>query len=374
MIIATIGRIRLLTSELTSIANATPITNATASSTMFPRNRKSRSSFSILPSFGSGRRDCGRRRGAILSRRSVLVSRRRQRPRTATSSVARVVTIEDLATVPLFAALGEGARERLARVAADISLLAGEYAAHEGEERALFAVLDGRIEPTKLTDGIARVVGVRNPGDLFGEVPITLGTVFPVGFRAAESSRVMRIEAHDYHAISSVEPELAKEVGRLARHRMGGESGLQGIAETPPPPRAIVVGHRWDASCTELRRFLDRNQITFRWVTPDAPDAQEQWEGPLPTADCLPAIRVVDGKTVVRPQFRRIAALLGLAPHAAAAAYDVVIVGARPAGLPHGVYGASEGLSTIVVEREAPGGQAGTSSRIENYLGFPNAV
>jgi thioredoxin reductase (NADPH) len=286
-----------------------------------------------------------------------------------------MVTAEDLDAVPLFAALGEDARERLARVAADISLVAGEYAAHEGEERALFAVLDGRIEPVKLTDGIPRVVGVRNPGDVFGEVPITLGTVFPVGFRAAEASRVMRIEAHDYHAVASVEPGLAQEVGRLARHRMGGSGGLQGIAENPPPPRALVVGHRWDASCTELRHFLDRNQITFRWVTPDAPDAVEHWGGALPADGDLPAIRVAaDGKTVVRPQYRRIAELLGVATDPAAAEYDAVIIGAGPAGLAAAVYGASEGLRTIVVEREAPGGQAGTSSRIENYLGFPNGV
>ena len=285
-----------------------------------------------------------------------------------------MITTEDLAAVPLFAALSERARERLARVAADISLQPGEYAAHEGEERSLFAVLGGRIEPVKLTDGVARVVGVRDAGDVFGEVPITLGTVFPVGFRAAEASRVLRIEAHDYHAVASVEPDLAKEVGKLARHRMGGAGGLQGIAENPPPPRALVVGHRWDASCTDLRRFLDRNQITFRWVTPDAPDAPEQWRGALPNEEDLPAIRVVDGKTVVRPQFRRIAELLGLATDAAAAEYDAVIVGAGPAGLAAGVYGASEGLSTIVVEREAPGGQAGTSSRIENYLGFPAGV
>ncbi len=155
---------------------------------------------------------------------------------------------------------------------------------------------------------------------------------------------------------------------------MGGAHGLQGIAAEPPPPRAIVVGHRWDASCTELRHFLDRNQITFRWLTPDAPDAAEHWGGPLPAEEDCPAIRVVDGKTVVRPRLRRVAELLGLATEAAAAEYDAVIVGAGPAGLAAAVYGASEGLRTIVVEREAPGGQAGTSSRIENYLGFPSGV
>jgi thioredoxin reductase (NADPH) len=285
-----------------------------------------------------------------------------------------VVTPEEIAGVELFAALDRAQREQLARVAADISLVAGEYAAHEGGERALFAVLEGRIEPVKLVDGIERVVGERCPGDVFGEVPIVLGTVFPAGFRAAEASRVMRIDAHDYHAVAAVVPDVAEEVGRLAAHRMGGSRGLQAMAAEPPPPRAIVVGHRWDPSCGELRRFLDRNQITFKWLTPDAPDAGARWGGPLPAEGDLPAIRVVDGKTVIRPQLRRVAELLGLGTEAVAAEYDTVIVGAGPAGLAAAVYGASEGLRTIVVEREAPGGQAGTSSRIENYLGFPSGV
>ena len=285
-----------------------------------------------------------------------------------------VVTPEEIGQVALFAALDPAQREQLSRVAADISLVAGEYAADEGGERALFAVLEGRIEPVKHVDGIERVVGERRPGDVFGEVPIALGTVFPVGFRAAEASRVMRIEAHDYHAVAAVAPDIAKEVGRLAANRMSGLRGLQGIAAEPPPPRAIVTGHRWDASCTELRRFLERNQVTYKWLTPDTPDAGDRWGGPLPADGDLPAIRVIGGKTVIRPQLRRVAELLGLGTEADAAEYDTVIVGAGPAGLAAAVYGASEGLSTIVVEREAPGGQAGTSSRIENYLGFPSGV
>ncbi len=284
------------------------------------------------------------------------------------------MTTEEIGGVALFAALGTAERERLSRAAADISLMPGEYAVHEGEERALFAVLEGRIEPIKLVDGIERVVGERRPGDIFGEVPIALGTVFPVGFRAAETSRIMRVEAHDYHGVAAVVPDVGKEIGRLAAHRMGGSRGLQGIAAEPPPPRAIVVGHRWDASCAELRHFLERNQITFRWITPDAPDAAEHWGGPLPAEGDWPTIRVVNGKTVVRPQLRRVAELLGLSTDAEGAEYDAVIVGAGPAGLAAAVYGASEGLRTIVVEREAPGGQAGTSSRIENYLGFPSGV
>jgi thioredoxin reductase (NADPH) len=285
-----------------------------------------------------------------------------------------VVTVEEIGGVALFATLDDAQREQLARVAADVSLVPGEYAAHEGGERALFAVLRGRIEPVKLVDGIERVLGERGEGDVFGEVPIVLGTVFPVGFRAAEPSRVMRIDPHDYHAVAAVVPDVAKEVGRLAAHRMSGSRGLQGLAAEPPPPRALVVGHRWDASCAELRRFLDRNQVTFEWVKLDSPNAEEKWGGPLPPDGDLPTIRVIDGKTVVRPQHRRLAELLGLGTEPAAADYDTVIVGAGPAGLAAAVYGASEGLKTIVVEREAPGGQAGTSSRIENYLGFPAGV
>jgi thioredoxin reductase (NADPH) len=285
-----------------------------------------------------------------------------------------VVTAEEIADVAIFSGLSDDDRERLSRVAADIKLAAGEYAAEEGDGHALFGVLDGEIEAVKATDGIDRVVGRRAPGDIFGEVPVTLGTVFPVGFRASKPSRVMRIEGRDYHAVASAAPDVAKEVGRLAAHRMSGPAGLQGLAESPPPPRALVVGERWDASCTELRRFLDRNQVTFDWLTSELPDLEARWGGPLPGSEDWPAIRVIGGKTVVRPQLRRVAELLDLGTEAAEATYDVVVVGAGPAGLAAAVYGASEGLSTIVVEREAPGGQAGTSSRIENYLGFPSGV
>src|SRR4051794_28718805 len=285
-----------------------------------------------------------------------------------------VVTAEEVAQVALFAALDGAQRERLSRVAADIELAPGEYAADQGSERALFAVLAGKIEPVQHVDGIVRAVGVRHPGEIFGEMPIALGTVFPVGFRAAEPSRVMRIDPHDYHALAATAPQIAQEVGRLAAHRMSGLRGLQGLAAEPPPPRAIVVGQRWDAGCTDLRHFLDRNQVTFRWITPDDPNSADHWDGPLPQEADLPTIRVIGGKTVVRPHQRRVAELLGLGTEAEAAEYDTIVVGAGPAGLAAAVYGASEGLRTLVVEAEAPGGQAGTSSRIENYLGFPSGV
>src|SRR5262245_19191452 len=127
-----------------------------------------------------------------------------------------MVTADEIAGITIFATLDADERERLSRVAADISLLQGEYAAHQGAERALFGLIDGRIEVVQLVDGVERIVGGRTPGDVFGEVPITLGTVFPVGFRAAEPSRVMRLEASDYHALAEASPTVGMEVAKLA--------------------------------------------------------------------------------------------------------------------------------------------------------------
>jgi len=295
-------------------------------------------------------------------------------PARELAGLLAVVTAEEIAGIEVFAMLGAAEHERLARVAADVTLTPGEYAANAGDDRALFAVLEGRIEAVRAVDGVDRVVGERLPGDVFGEVPIVLGTVFPVGFRAATASRVLRIEPASYHAIAAADPIVAKSIGALASMRMAGPRGLQGLAADAPPARAILVGQRWDPACAHLRHFLDRNQISFVWLQPASADAAGQWDGPLPAEADLPVVRLVDGKTVARPQLRRLAELLGLGTEPEAAEYDTVVIGAGPSGLAAAVYGASEGLRTLVVEREAPGGQAGTSTRIENYLGFPSGV
>jgi thioredoxin reductase (NADPH) len=282
-----------------------------------------------------------------------------------------VLTAEEISGVSIFAGLSGDACDRLARLAADVRLAPGEYAVHAQDKRVLFAVLEGRLETVNMVDGILRVVGGRGPGELVGEVPIALGTTFPFGFRAVEPTRLMRLEAEDYHAAVAQAPKVGERLGALARERIG---FLQGITADTPPPRALVVGERWDPATTQLRRFLDRNQVTFRWITPDAADGELVWGDPLPAHEDQPVIRVANEKTVAQPELRRVAQLLDLATEAEAAEYDTVIVGGGPAGLAAAVYGASEGLSTIVIEREAPGGQAGTSSRIENYLGFPSGV
>ena len=282
-----------------------------------------------------------------------------------------MLTIDDLRSVPLFSSLTPTDLDRLAETAADIHLAAGEFAVPEGGERALYAVLSGKIEVVKTIDGIERRLGGRNPGSIFGEVPLALGAPFPGGYRASEPSRVMRVEPRHYYALAASSPEFATKMGALARERLG---GLQAIAAEPPKPRLTMIGHRSDPDCDTLRRFLTRNQVSFEWLTPDSPQLAAQWPAPLPAGELYPVISFADGTILHRPNAREVAGLVGLQTSSRAAQYDTMIIGGGPAGLAAAVYGASEGLLTLVIEREAPGGQAGTSSRIENYLGFPNGV
>jgi thioredoxin reductase (NADPH) len=285
-----------------------------------------------------------------------------------------MVTAEEVGQFAVFADLEPAELERLARVVGDITLVPGEFAVHEGDGRALFGVLTGRLEVLRRVDGVESVIGERKPGDIFGEMAIAFGMLHPAGFRAAETTRVFRLELDDFQALAAGAPQVADRVGLAALNRLGGPKGLQARASAPPPFRATVLGNRQDAACAELRRFLERNQIRFRWLQPEVPADAAQWMDALPPESDLPALRSVSGKTVVRPQLRRVAELLDVPTEPAEAEYETAIVGAGPAGLAAAVYGASEGLKTIVVEQHAPGGQAGTSSRIENYLGFPSGV
>ena len=283
-----------------------------------------------------------------------------------------MLTIDEVRAVPLFSTLGTAQLELLAQTSADIHLGAGEYAVHEGDrDRALFAVLSGKMEVVKLFDGVERTLGWRIPGTIFGEIPIAIGSPFYGSYRASEPSRLIRVEARQYFAIAAASPEVSSKVSALARERIG---GMQGISAQPPKPLVTLFGHRWDPACADMRRFLSRNQITFDSVPPDSPAFPTLWQGPLPEKNDWPALRLADGQVLHRPKARDVARLLGLQTSPRLADYDAVIIGGGPAGLAAAVYGASEGLRTLCVEREAPGGQAGTSSRIENYLGFPNGV
>ncbi len=148
------------------------------------------------------------------------------------------------------------------------------------------------------------------------------------------------------------------------------------IATVPLPFDGIrVAGTQWSASSHQVKDFLARNRIPYKWLDIERdPAAQSQVEAELKGEHTLPVVFFPDGSTLIDPDTRQLAQKAGLITEAKEPFYDLIIIGAGPAGLGAAVYGASEGLSTIMIEREATGGQAGTSSRIENYLGFPKGL
>jgi thioredoxin reductase (NADPH) len=136
-----------------------------------------------------------------------------------------------------------------------------------------------------------------------------------------------------------------------------------------------VIGPRWSSHDHQVRDFLSRNQVPYIWLDPEREGEAFQWLERFGLDDRkLPAVLFPDGTSMVQPSQTALAEKVGLSTHAKRDFYDLVVVGGGPAGLAAAVYGASEGLKTLLVEPEAPGGQAGSSSRIENYLGFPSGV
>ena len=142
----------------------------------------------------------------------------------------------------------------------------------------------------------------------------------------------------------------------------------------PPFEGTRVVGHRWSAASHQLRDFLGRNQVPYQWLDVEiAEEARAVVEAAGQGAG-LPLVVLPDGGVMQAPSIAQVAVRIGMSEKAELPYYDLVVVGAGPAGLAAAVYGASEGLHTLLVEAEAPGGQAGMSSRIENYLGFPSGL
>jgi thioredoxin reductase (NADPH) len=140
------------------------------------------------------------------------------------------------------------------------------------------------------------------------------------------------------------------------------------------PNMLRVVGHRWSAPSFEVRDFLARNLVPYQWLLADEPEGGRLLAAAGAAPTDVPLVVTSDGTALVMPTEADLAAHIGLSTNPASDFYDLVVVGAGPAGLGAAVYGASEGLRTVLVERRATGGQAGQSSRIENYLGFPDGV
>jgi thioredoxin reductase (NADPH) len=272
-----------------------------------------------------------------------------------------MITVDELRGIRIFAPLPQEALEYLVGSVEDIHLVPGEYFAHEGDERALFVVVEGGAEITKVVNGEERVIGVRMPGRFFGEVPMTLSTPFPASGRAAGASRILKLDVTAFYTLAAMAPTIPARVAELARRYL---DSLQELAAEQPETDLRLVGPRLDARTHQVATFLTRNQVAFERVTLDSPVEGQAY----------PILERADGSRLVAPSMREVAVAAGLDVEPSATDYDVVILGAGPAGLTAAVNGAAEGLRTVVIESLAPGGQAGTSTRIENYTGFPFGI
>ena len=282
-----------------------------------------------------------------------------------------MITPADLAAVPLFAAIPHALRARIAARSADIRANTGEWISYEGDPAYFWTLLEGEIERVKTVAGAEVQMTTFDPGEYFGEVPLMLSSETFAAMRALRPSRLMRTEGADFHHLLTESAEAAAMIAQTLSRRVA----FIGDAYTAQnPTQATIVGDRLDFACHDVRDFLARNQIAFEWLDPADPADAEFIPATARNAARYPIVLLADGRALEVPDNREIARALNLPIAPRAASYDLVIVGGGPAGLAAAVYGGSEGLRTVMIEGQAPGGQAGMSSRIENYLGFPGGV
>ena len=280
-----------------------------------------------------------------------------------------MISSELVRTIPLFAELPDDLVSDIVARSADLHLREGEWFVTEGETPAFFALLAGRFEIVKQYGSSLRQIAVRGPGEYIGETPIILGGTFFVGARTLEPSRLLRLEISDFRGLVRKSAVVRGQILETVMQRVGsiGEGGAT-LDEMVP----VVIGGRGDPACHDIRDFLSRNRQPYEWYDP-AQGRPCRVAVEL-TPDQLPAVVLADGRRLSRPTILEVAGALGMRTEPSATQFDVAVIGGGPAGLAAAVYGASEGLRTLLIERYATGGQAGTSSRIENYLGFPSGI
>jgi thioredoxin reductase (NADPH) len=280
-----------------------------------------------------------------------------------------MIAAAELQNIPIFACLDEANRQRFADRAADVRLQAGEWLIREGEAAYFFVLLDGQVKLLKDILGRSQELNVYKPGDFFGEIPILLLAPSFASVQAASSARVARFDAQLLFEMIQTSAACSALILQTMTDRL---MSVQRYAKENPGSRVLLIGTQYDTECREIRAFLSANRIPYEWV-----DAERE---PHRIPSCMagqytgPTVIVDRQYCVETTTVRDVAKALGIRTTPRYQDYDVVIAGAGPAGLAAGVYGASEGLKVLIVERSAAGGQAGTSSRIENYLGFPNGI
>jgi thioredoxin reductase (NADPH) len=280
-----------------------------------------------------------------------------------------VITAAELLQIPVFAGLKESECQRFAQKAADIRVEAGDWVIREGEDPRFFVVLEGLLQAVKDIVGQHRELDQVKAADFFGEIPILLGTANLVSVRALSRCRLARFDRQQLQELIRASASSGAAIFQTMTDRL---SAVKQYAEDTPSSRVLLIGSQYNAECRAIRSFLSANRVQYDWVDRELDPSRATSYVPA-GHDGVAAI--VDGATcLLTPTVRTVAEALGLQTSPKGDRYDVVIAGAGPAGMAAGVYGASEGLRVLIVERFAAGGQAGTSSRIENYLGFPSGI
>jgi len=269
-----------------------------------------------------------------------------------------------------FPKLTEEMVERLRPYGQEETLPADQVLFTTGDRQVdMFVVLDGEITITlPAMDGETKIIAHHRRFEFSGEFNMLNSQGSLVEARTVAESRILRISRSGLQRLMRAEGDIANLITQATIWR---RIGILGEANGG----IVVTGYAGDAATTELQRFLIRNNYPHRIV--EAPVQETNLpEDVLSDAEpSLPTVLLSDGRTLHRPTITELADELGITELPdPAMIYDVAVVGAGPAGLAAAVYAASEGLCTIVIESTAPGGQAGTSSKIENYLGFPTGI
>ena len=265
-----------------------------------------------------------------------------------------------------FPRLPEDMVRRIAEYASQETLASGEHLFERGQRNVdFFVVLEGEVE---VYESGGHTVHRHGPEQFTGELDLFNDRKILVSGRAAAPSRVLRVKRDDFHRMVAAEPDIGEVIMRafilrrtgLIRHPEGG---------------VVLVGPAHAADSLRLQRFLTSNGYPHQvFDTESDPDAGGFLSAYRLEQQHLPVV-IADGRVLRNPANPDLADALGLTERLGPdEVFDVLVAGAGPAGLAAAVYAASEGLHTVVIEQMAPGGQAGTSSKIENYLGFPTGI